>query len=75
MKNTLTAYSKAPIICTSFWADLAVHSMYCRTGISARTYNRNFRVGGHASGHVFFACSKLEAKAIYQVKQACGNDK
>ena len=30
---------------------------------------------GHAWGHVFMACSKLEAMAIYIVKQACGNDK
>ena len=26
-------------------------------------------------GMLFMACSKLEAKAIYLVKQACGNDK
>ena len=32
-------------------------------------------LGGHAWGHVFMACSKLEAMAIYLVKQACGNDK
>ena len=31
--------------------------------------------GGHAWRHVFMACSKLEAMAIYLVKQACGNDK
>ena len=31
--------------------------------------------GGHALRHVFIACSKLEAMAIYLVKQACGNDK
>ena len=31
--------------------------------------------GGHAWRHVFVACSKLEAMAIYLVKQACGNDK
>jgi hypothetical protein len=31
-------------------------------------------LGGHAWGHVFMACSKLEAMAIYLVKQACGND-
>ena len=37
-------YSKAPIIRTEHWAVLAVHSMYCRTGISTGTYNRNFRV-------------------------------
>jgi hypothetical protein len=30
--------------------------------------------GGHAWQHVFMACSKLEAMAIYLVKQACGND-
>ncbi len=30
--------------------------------------------GGHAWGHVFMACSKLEAVPIYLVKQACGND-
>ena len=30
--------------------------------------------GGHALGHVFMACSKLEAMTIYLVKQACGND-
>ena len=29
---------------TEHWAVLAVHSMYCRTGISTGTYNRNFRV-------------------------------
>ena len=40
-----TTYSKAPIIRTEHWAVLAVHSMYCRTGISTGTYNRNFRVG------------------------------
>jgi hypothetical protein len=27
-------------------------------------------LGGHAWGHVFMACSKLEAMAIYLVKQA-----
>ena len=27
-----------------------------------------------ACWHVFMACSKLEAVAIYLVKQACGND-
>ena len=31
--------------------------------------------GGHAWRHVFMACSKLEAMAIYLVKQVCGNDK
>ena len=31
--------------------------------------------GGHAWGHVFMACSKLEAMVIYLVKQSCGNDK
>ena len=30
--------------------------------------------GGHAWRHFFMACSKLEAMAIYVVKQACGND-
>ena len=30
--------------------------------------------GGHAWRHVFMASSKLEAMAIYLVKQACGND-
>ena len=29
--------------------------------------------GGHAWGHVFMACSKLEAMVIYLIKQACGN--
>ena len=37
-------YSKAPNIRTGHWAVLAVHSMYCRTGIHTDTYNRNFRV-------------------------------
>ena len=40
-------YSKAPIIRIGHWAVLAVHSMYCRTGIRTSTYNRNFRVGMH----------------------------
>ena len=31
-------------------------------------------LGGHARGHVFMACSKLEAMTIYLVKHACGND-
>ena len=31
-------------------------------------------LGGHAWRHFFMACSKLEAMAIYVVKQACGND-
>ena len=31
--------------------------------------------GWHAWGHVFMACSKLEAMVIYLVKQAYGNDK
>ena len=31
--------------------------------------------GGHAWRHFFMACSKLEAMAIYLVKQACGIDK
>ena len=30
--------------------------------------------GGHAWRHFFMACSKLEAMAIYVVKQACGNE-
>jgi hypothetical protein len=30
---------------------------------------------GHAWGHVFMTFSKLKAKAIYLVKQACGHDK
>ena len=30
--------------------------------------------GGHAWGHVFMACSKLEAMVIYLGKQASGND-
>ena len=37
-------YFKAPIIRTGHWAVLAVHIMYCRTGIGTGTYNRNFRV-------------------------------
>ena len=31
--------------------------------------------GGYAWGHVFMTCSKLEAMAIYLVKQTYGNDK
>ena len=31
-------------------------------------------LGGHAWRHVFMASSKLEAMAIYVVKQACGNE-
>ena len=31
-------------------------------------------LGGHAWRHFFMASSKLEAMAIYVVKQACGND-
>ena len=30
---------------------------------------------GSMLGNMFMACSKLEAMAIYLVKQACGNDK
>ena len=30
--------------------------------------------GGHAWGHVFMACSKLEAMTVYLVKHTCGND-
>ncbi len=30
--------------------------------------------GGHTWQQAFMACSKLEAMAIYLVKQACGND-
>ena len=37
-------YSKAPIKRTGHWAVLAVHTMYCHTGIRTGTYNRNFRV-------------------------------
>ena len=33
-----TKYSKAPIIRTEHWAVLAVHSMYCWTGIRTGTY-------------------------------------
>ena len=33
----------------------------------------NKQSGGHAWQHVFMACSKLEATAIYLVKQDCGN--
>ena len=29
---------------------------------------------GHAWRHVFMACSKREAMAIYVLKQACDND-
>ena len=35
---------------------------------------RNNIPGGHAWRHFFITCSKLEAMAIYLVKQACGND-
>ena len=31
-------------------------------------------IGGHAWQHFFMTCSKLEAMAIYLVKQDCGND-
>ena len=31
-------------------------------------------LGGHAWRNIFMACSKLEAMAIYVVKQACGHD-
>ena len=31
-------------------------------------------LGGHAWQHIFMACSKLEAMAIYVVKQTCGNE-
>jgi hypothetical protein len=31
-------------------------------------------LGGHAWRDFFMACSKLEAMAIYVVKQACGNE-
>ena len=31
-------------------------------------------IGGHAWRNLFMACSKLEAMAIYVVKQACGNN-
>jgi hypothetical protein len=31
--------------------------------------------GGHAGRHISMTCSKLEAMAIYLVKQACGYDK
>ena len=41
-------YSKVPIIRTGTYASSAVHTMYCRTGPSYGTYNRNFRV--HAVG-------------------------
>ena len=41
----LIKYSKAAIIRTDHWAVYTVHSMYCRTGISTGTYDRNFRVG------------------------------
>ena len=34
----------------------------------------NYIPGGHAWRHFFMACSKLQAMAIYLVKQACGND-
>ena len=31
-------------------------------------------LGGHAWHNFIMVCSKLEAMAIYVVKQACGND-
>ena len=31
-------------------------------------------LGGHNGRHFFIACSKLEAMALYVVKQACGNE-
>jgi hypothetical protein len=31
-------------------------------------------LGGHAWSNIFMACSKLEAMALYVVKQDCGND-
>ena len=31
-------------------------------------------LGGHAWRNFFMDCSKLEAMAVYVVKQACGND-
>jgi hypothetical protein len=48
-----------------FWAKL--------TGIDIYEKRIDF-LGGHAWEHVFMARSKLEAMAIYLVKQACGND-
>ena len=50
-------YSKAPIIRTRHLAVLAVHSVYCRTGIRTGTYNRNFRVSGSV-----FSLSKVYLK-------------
>ena len=43
--ETWFEYSKVPIIRTVCSASLAVHSMYCQTGIHTDTYNRHFRVG------------------------------
>ena len=42
--HLMTAYSKVPIIRTGTYASSAVHAMYCRTGPTYGTYNRNFRV-------------------------------
>ena len=39
MHATEGTYSKAPIIRTEHWAVLAVHSMYCRTGICNGMYS------------------------------------
>ena len=35
---------------------------------------RIYRLGGHAWRNFLMACSKLEAMAVYAVKQACCND-
>ena len=40
METDRQMYSKALIIRTGHWAVLAVHSMYCRTGIRTGTYVR-----------------------------------
>ena len=56
--GVIFSYSKAPIIRTEHWAVLAVHSVYCRTGISTGTYNRNFRVSRGVIEDVLFFFNK-----------------
>ena len=65
MHATEGTYSKAPIIRTEHWAVLAVHSMYCRTGISTGTYNRNFGVNWSKYENMFY--EKISPHDFYKM--------
>ena len=48
--------------------------MLCKKGFILSKNALIDRLGGLAWRYIFMACSKIEAMAVYAVKQACGNE-